>query len=75
MFVHVYHSSSRFVYFLNIMVQYIYKTPVPLAGIFSVSMELCYSIGIISNLCVSVEDSEMKVEWTLLIAPICKSRH
>jgi hypothetical protein len=52
---------------------YVYETPVSPAGLFSISPLLSHGFGTSSNLCVWTENSEMKVEWTLLTAPVCKS--
>jgi hypothetical protein len=43
------------------------------AGIFSVFMLLSHGLVRLQT-CVPMGNSEMKVEWILLIAPICKSR-
>jgi hypothetical protein len=76
MSLHIYHnnSSSRFVYFLDIKVHYIYKTPVSPSQIFAISVMPSHNFSVTSNLVVSTENSKMKVEWTLLTVLIYKFR-
>lgn len=40
-------------------------------GDLSISMLLSHGFGVIFNLCAPRENSKMKVEWTLLTAPVC----
>jgi hypothetical protein len=68
------HSSSRLVIFLVFKVRYLYATPASPARIFPIYVVLSHGFGATSNSCVSTENSEMKVELTLLIAAMCKSR-
>jgi hypothetical protein len=56
------------------MVHEVYETPVSPAGIGSISVVVSLGFSATSNLYVPTGNSEMKVEWTLLAAPICKSR-
>jgi hypothetical protein len=39
-----------------------------------ISALLSHGFGVISNMCTPRENSKMKVEWTLLTAPVCESR-
>jgi hypothetical protein len=66
--------SSRFIIFLIFKVRYLYATPASPARIFPIYVVLSHGFGATSNSCVSTENSEMKVELTLLIAAMCKSR-
>lgn len=72
--------SSDLILFWSYHIHYFWSVArfIPLLGHYEGSvhlMLLSHGFRVISNLCAPRENSKMKVEWTLLTAPVCKSRH
>jgi hypothetical protein len=62
-----------FHFVLSVNTYYVHETPFSPSGIVPIYLVLSHCFDATSNMCVRTGNSKMKVEWTILTAPICKS--